>query len=65
MNCPYCNKRIEGITGFQEVSKFQKHLNVCKKNPNVKPIHVSAAGEVFLPQHTLKEALEIRANSGQ
>lgn len=50
MNCPYCQKRINAFTGFQEADKFQRHLMACKKKPQ--PV-------------TLLRALEIRAESGQ
>jgi len=65
MNCPYCNKQIEGITGLQEVSKFQKHLRSCKKNPDRIKLVVTSTGNMETAYQTLLEALEIRANSGQ
>lgn len=33
MNCPFCNKKVPGITGLQEAQAFAKHLNTCRKNP--------------------------------
>lgn len=65
MNCPYCNKRIEGITGLQEVTKFQKHLSSCKKNPNRNQLVVMPDGAIKVSLPTLLEALKIRSESGQ
>jgi hypothetical protein len=69
MNCPYCNKSIEAITGFQEVKKFQDHLPKCKKNPNrvVKTLvdEYGQLKEINCTTSSLKEALNIRAESGQ
>lgn len=64
MNCPFCNKRIEGMTGLQEASKFQKHLGGCKKNPNSLSF-VEKDGEIKLKSISLLDALTIRAQSGQ
>lgn len=74
MNCPYCNKRIEAMTGLMEVTKFQKHLPNCKKNPERK-IVTEKCGTLPYFQWTethnlttrpsLLKALEIRAESGQ
>ncbi len=66
MNCPYCNKSIVAITGFQEVSKFQKHLQKCSKHPDRK-VYVSDGGGMnkVNPSTSLLEALEKRADSGQ
>jgi len=36
MDCPYCNKVINALTGLQEIQKFQKHLQTCKKHPDRK-----------------------------
>ena len=49
MKCNYCSKEIYGMTGLQELQKFQKHLRTCKKAPykNV----------------DMGEALELRHNS--
>jgi hypothetical protein len=65
MNCPYCNKSIEAMTGFMEVTKFQKHLRSCKKNPERVKLMVTPAGGIIAATQSLKDALEIRANSGQ
>lgn len=72
MNCPFCNKSIEAMTGFQEIVKFQKHLVKCKKNPERKilPSFINEDGilekEVNITSFTtLNEALKIRDNSGQ
>ena len=34
MKCNYCPKEIYGMTGLQELQKFQKHLKTCKKAPH-------------------------------
>lgn len=52
MNCPFCLKYIRGMTGFQEASRFSRHLNKCRKRPKDKG-------------STLSDALQIRAESGQ
>lgn len=66
MECPYCNKSIEAMTGLQEVQKFQKHLPKCKKNPKNKSF-VNELGEIVYRRDnsTLYDALQIRAESGQ
>jgi hypothetical protein len=66
MNCPYCNREIYAFTGLQELFKFEKHLARCRKNPaNI----VLSDGQrtVITPTRwqNLKDALEIRADSGQ
>ena len=33
MNCQFCGKDIYGMTGLQEIQKYQKHLRKCRKNP--------------------------------
>ena len=38
MECPFCKKEIYAMTGFQEIKKFQKHLEKCKKNPKRKTV---------------------------
>lgn len=71
MQCPYCNKSIEAMTGFQELNKFQSHLNSCKKYPkrNILPAFVDEHGflnkAVNLTRVSQLEALNIRAESGQ
>ena len=73
MNCPYCSKSIEAMTGFQELTKFQKHLKSCKKNPKRKIISQTFVGDygtiwtetVNATPASFKDALEIRANSNQ
>lgn len=66
MDCPYCKKDIYGMTGLQEIQKFQKHLVKCKKNPKRKVL-VDEDGSMYTstPYTGMEEALEIRANSGQ
>jgi len=63
MECPYCQKDIYAMTGLQEVLKFQKHLDKCKKNPN-SIMSISKNG-LCIRKTELDEALEIRAKSGQ
>ena len=71
MNCPYCNKQIEAMTGLQELNKFQSHLIKCKKYPkrHVIPARVNEDGflekAVNLTCVSQMEALNIRAESGQ
>ncbi len=66
MKCPNCSKEIRGLTGLQELKKFQKHLQTCRKNPKRQTL-VDEDGNtsVFVQPTTLLEALDIRANSGQ
>lgn len=66
MNCPYCNKYIYGLTGLQELQKFQKHLGTCKQHPDRQTV-VTPDGKIKTPQTptTLLDALNIRADSGQ
>lgn len=66
MLCPYCNKKIFGFTGLQEIQKFHKHLPKCRKNPANLALEWGPA-KVFehLREQDMREALEIRARSGQ
>lgn len=66
MNCPHCNKEIYGLTGLQELQKFQKHLSKCKKNPKNRVV-VEPDGSIEKLTHKpdLLEALNIRHESGQ
>ena len=66
MNCPFCNKKIFGITGLQELQKFQKHFRSCKKNPERKVV-VTQSGNMatIVEKDTLLDALNIRHESGQ
>lgn len=66
MNCPYYNKIINGMTGLQELQKFQKHLNNCKKSPHNR-IEISGSGKMLVKDNAvdMNQALEIRHNSGQ
>lgn len=66
MNCPYCEKQINGMTGLQELQKFHKHLQACKKHPDRKTI-VTSEGELKkqVPNNSMMDALNIRAESGQ
>ena len=77
MNCPYCNRVIHAFTGLQELQKFQKHLQKCRKYPgNIRetipavpdnPPAAQAAQVVRSVRRpaTFMDALEIRAESGQ
>lgn len=66
MECPNCKKEIYGMTGLQELQKFQKHLRTCRKNPNNKTVVTSNGSITKLKDRpTLLEALNIRAESGQ
>jgi hypothetical protein len=65
MNCPYCNKFLRGMTGFQEIENFRKHLNRCGKSP-ARHVAKALAGTAWnVNRYDLKDALEIRASSGQ
>lgn len=53
MECPHCKKDIYGMTGLQELQKFQKHLRSCRKNPNNKTV-VTPDGSMYvyyIPTH--------------
>lgn len=66
MNCPYCNKEVYGMTGLQELQKFQKHLNKCKKSPHSKVIIDKDKGMLVKENAVdMNTALDIRHNSGQ
>lgn len=80
MNCPYCNRVINAFTGLQELQKFHKHLQKCRKNPanlpDPEPYPVvdnpneAQAKKALLAtakrrHNTMNDALEIRAESGQ
>lgn len=66
MECPYCKKDIYGLTGLQELQKFQKHLRKCKKHPDRKII-VTEEGSLIdqKPNPSMMDALNIRHDSGQ
>ena len=67
MECPYCKKDVYGMTGFQELQAFNKHLRKCKKVPRSPHTLVSSKGETLQVNNPtdMYEALEIRAHSGQ
>lgn len=67
MNCPYCNKQINAMTGFQEVVKFKNHLIKCKKYSDRKEVPNNDFGDrkINITCVSLSNALEIRANSNQ
>jgi|GEM_PF-6889491 len=61
MDCPYCKRDIYGMTGLQELRKFEKHLRKCKKLPTV-----VIKGKIKSREDIdMFDALEIRADSGQ
>lgn len=66
MNCPFCQKRIFGMTGLQEAQAFRKHLPKCRKNPN----NVSLSDgkrrvTVADREYHLMDAVKLRSESGQ
>lgn len=66
MNCPYCQEDIYGMTGFQEILEFNKHLRKCRKNPG--NIVISDGRQTVvtpIKDQTMLDALNIRAESGQ
>lgn len=66
MNCPHCNKIIDAMTGFQEASKFQKHLGKCRKNPNnIVLSYGNNKVTVSLKEESLFDALKLRSDSNQ
>jgi len=65
MNCPYCSKHINGMTGLQELLAFKKHLPKCKKNPANLPLSDGRKTVIVQSQPTTRDALRIRAASGQ
>jgi len=66
MNCPYCQKRIPGMTGLQEAQAFRKHLPRCRKNPNNIALTDGRRTAVTpIQDQSLVDAVEIRAGSGQ
>ena len=68
VNCPYCQKFIPGMTGFQEAANFQRHLNRCRKTPAkraIRKLNQTETGAWAARDYDLTDALEIRANSGQ
>jgi hypothetical protein len=66
MNCPFCNKQINGWTGLQELQKFQRHLRTCRKHPDRQQV-VAEDGKLKKqnPPTSLLNALDIRSESGQ
>lgn len=66
MNCPYCTKDVYGMTGLQELQAFEKHLRKCRKNPNNIVLR-DGRNVAVVPkrQQNMRDALEIRAESGQ
>ena len=64
MNCPYCGKRVHGMTGLIEVENFARHLDKCKKYPaNFRDGNLK--GEPIIRYCSIGEALKERADSGQ
>lgn len=64
MNCPFCQKHIHGMTGFQEAENFRTHLNRCKKNRE-NTISDGKRTVNLGKQFDIRDALRIRADSGQ
>ena len=66
MNCPYCARRVNGMTGLQELEKFQRHLTKCRKNPN-NIVLTDGIQTVVTPirRQTMNDVLHIRHESGQ
>lgn len=66
MNCPFCNKQINAMTGLQELQKFTKHLRTCKKNPSIQVL-ATPKGDIIemRKKPTLFDSLNIRHDSGQ
>lgn len=67
MNCPYCKREVYGLTGLQELQKFEKHLKRCKKNPAHLVLPDQDGKMILFPfkSQDLLDALNIRAESGQ
>jgi len=65
MNCPYCKKKVLGMTGLQELQAFQKHLRKCRKNPANVVLSDGRRVVVAPGNQNFRDALEIRAKSGQ
>lgn len=66
MNCPYCKRKVNGLTGLVEAQKFCRHLAVCRKNPNNIVIRDGRRVAVTPKrEQTLQDALQIRHDSGQ
>lgn len=66
MNCPYCERQVDGMTGLIELRNFQRHLAKCTKNPN--NIVLREGWRIVVTPKThqdINEALKIRAESGQ
>jgi hypothetical protein len=53
------------MTGFQEADNFRKHLNRCRKSPAALLAKQFLGTSVHVGMYDLKDALEIRASSGQ
>lgn len=52
------------MTGLQELQKFQKHLDRCRKNPG-NTLNDGKRTVLLGKRHDLNEALQIRHESGQ
>lgn len=66
MICPYCQKDIYGLTGFQEILAFNKHLRKCRRNPgNVVISDGRRTAVTPIKEQTMLDALNISAESGQ
>lgn len=66
MNCPYCKRKVNGLTGFDELRKFAAHLARCRKNPdNIVLTDGHKTVVTSVKYQTMNDALEIRSKSGQ
>ena len=66
MDCPYCNKFIQGWTGLQEAQNFSKHLRKCRKYRCMAEIGDKDGKPGVRPEFVgLMDAVELRAKSGQ
>lgn len=66
VNCPYCQKDIFGMTGFQEILAFNKHLRKCRKNPgNIVISDGMRTAVTPIKEQDVLDALNIRAEIGQ
>ena len=67
MNCTYCKKLVYGMTGLQEIQKFQKHMRTCKESPRRHAYVDEETGKTKYINDPVDmiDALYMRAESGQ
>lgn len=66
MFCPCCKEVIEGLTGLAEAENFRAHLERCTKYSGNFVMNDGVTTVVTPKQQiTLKDALTLRAESGQ